>query len=504
MAMESFATPYPVVFYDGETEKEVGCIGVHSVLTFKRFQSLMSQKTGLPVNQLSAVFVCRRTVNETDKKQKLPINENTNFCIILNQHNPSRERDAHFLISVKKSKKDRKGSRKKVVEEDEEEDDASESGVTLSSSLESSGGLSGGLPFAPSQASSVSAASAQLTAQREAAQRERERIALAAGRAATSQQHSGDFKAASNARRDATAPNPTTAFPGQPTSNATTSSVNSARGGGSSGQPSQPGSRVSRVPGLPVPTSAGLPSSSNTPAPVSGASGDSSHELGEEQRGGNSNQQGFGDLGASLGSAGSPGGISAPVSRASLAGQQYGHASVGGLVATGSPGAVRGAARFPTQPAVVSQKGIPGSGPEGSDSLSSGSLGLGGLKLGLGLSAAGPGSHNSFQMMGGLGGQGAGNGGYNHRAQGSEGEGHSGLGNGMMKSVKPKVGSLMQMQPETPKSCKFCSFCKDRDRVPPFHWCVDDRVVTGFRGPSPAGPIARTITTKTQTAQASS
>lgn len=49
-------------------------------------------------------------VNETDKKQKLPINENTNFCIILNQHNPSRERDAHFLISVKKSKKDRKGT----------------------------------------------------------------------------------------------------------------------------------------------------------------------------------------------------------------------------------------------------------------------------------------------------------------------------------------------------------------------------------------------------------
>jgi hypothetical protein len=48
-------------------------------------------------------------VNDVEKKQKLPINENTNFCIILNQHNPSRERDAHFLISVKKSKKDRKG-----------------------------------------------------------------------------------------------------------------------------------------------------------------------------------------------------------------------------------------------------------------------------------------------------------------------------------------------------------------------------------------------------------
>ena len=38
------------------------------------------------------------------------MNENTNFNIILNQHHPSKERDAHFLISVKKSKKDRKGS----------------------------------------------------------------------------------------------------------------------------------------------------------------------------------------------------------------------------------------------------------------------------------------------------------------------------------------------------------------------------------------------------------
>ena len=47
----------------------------------------------------------------------------------------------------------------------------------------------------------------------------------------------------------------------------------------------------------------------------------------------------------------------------------------------------------------------------------------------------------------------------------------------------------VQLQPPTPKSCKFCAFCKERERTPPFHWCVDDRVVTGFRGPSPAGPI---------------
>ncbi len=65
--MESFATPYPVFFLDDDGEtKPCGVIGVHSVLTFKRFQALMSQKTNLPANQLSAVFVCRRTVRLHD------------------------------------------------------------------------------------------------------------------------------------------------------------------------------------------------------------------------------------------------------------------------------------------------------------------------------------------------------------------------------------------------------------------------------------------------------
>jgi hypothetical protein len=62
-SQESFATPYPLYFDEGEGEaKPCGHIGVHSVLTYKRFQALMSQKTNLPVSSLSAVFVCRRTV----------------------------------------------------------------------------------------------------------------------------------------------------------------------------------------------------------------------------------------------------------------------------------------------------------------------------------------------------------------------------------------------------------------------------------------------------------
>ncbi|CAI7848802.1 unnamed protein product [Closterium sp. NIES-53] len=42
------------------------------------------------------------------------------------------------------------------------------------------------------------------------------------------------------------------------------------------------------------------------------------------------------------------------------------------------------------------------------------------------------------------------------------------------------------------KLCHFCSFCQERRIVAvPFHWCVDDQVVSGSKGPSPAGPIGR-------------
>ena len=126
------------------------------------------------------------------------MNENTNFNIILNQHHPSKERDAHFLISVKKSKKDRKGSlkhgpacctvpdadpacaggvggKKKTDADDDDDDDS----VEQSASPPDKGGmLRNGLPAPPAALPAATAAAAQ----REAAQRERERLNLALGR----------------------------------------------------------------------------------------------------------------------------------------------------------------------------------------------------------------------------------------------------------------------------------------------------------------------------------
>lgn len=121
-AMESFATAYRLTFFDGELEYDKGYVGVHSLLTYRRFQAMVSQKTGIPPNQQSTVFVCRRTLKMTDKRQKLPVNENTNFSIILNQHNPSREKDCFFYVTVKKPKKDRKGRGKRNAEAEIAED----------------------------------------------------------------------------------------------------------------------------------------------------------------------------------------------------------------------------------------------------------------------------------------------------------------------------------------------------------------------------------------------
>jgi len=153
-------------------------VGVHSALSFARFQALVAQRTGRPAELLSSVFVCRKTVGDVDKQQKLPVSEATRFSIYISQHPPSRERDAHFLVSLKKSKKDRKvGARKRTDAGDEEEEEEEESAPPPSPEKSAAGkagsGASSALPV-----SSAAQIPAGLAAQREAAQRERERLSV--------------------------------------------------------------------------------------------------------------------------------------------------------------------------------------------------------------------------------------------------------------------------------------------------------------------------------------
>ncbi|KAK3243373.1 hypothetical protein CYMTET_44149 [Cymbomonas tetramitiformis] len=446
--MESFATPYPVIFFDGETERDAGCIGVHSVLTFKRFQSLMSQKTGLSVNQLSAVFVCRRTVNDVEKKQKLPINENTNFCIILNQHNPSRERDAHFLISVKKSKKDRKGGatgKKKTAEEEEEEEALQDALADPTPVQDPKPPVIKPVPPVLTPAPSPQASAA---AQREAAQRERERLNIALGRSQPTPEVKG-------LRRE----QPPLSFSGS------TGRPAAPAAGNVAGNPAaiQNGSRG---PGTAHLGGSGLSSqSSQHPAGATGsAPPNAALSMGVSVTGPTTLPQG-----APRGGFPGPAGLSS-----------------GPLGASPSNGAQFGGGGEPND---AVQAGEPARGNEPSRDLGSdsagGSMGLG-LEMGIGLGGVTGGARRAG-IAGSIGAS---------AEAGAEAKGPSG-GSASSRAgperERPVALDSVQLEPEPPKSCKFCAFCRDRARAPPFHWCVDDRVVVGFRGPSPAGPICRAV-----------
>lgn len=80
---------------------------------------------GVPAAQLSAVLAYKRHVGGEERRQKLNISEATNFGIVLRIH--AKEIDAHFVISLKRPKKDRKGAgRRRAADVDDEDDVRSE------------------------------------------------------------------------------------------------------------------------------------------------------------------------------------------------------------------------------------------------------------------------------------------------------------------------------------------------------------------------------------------
>eukprot|EP01018_Ginkgo_biloba_P018382 Gb_06536 [translate_table: standard] len=102
--MESSYTPYKIVFFDGHEEFDNGHVGLHPLLTFKRFQGLISQKIRLSESQsrlCKILLICGNSRN--NKPRKLPINENTNFRILLKS---TSEKDCYFSVSMKKSRRE--------------------------------------------------------------------------------------------------------------------------------------------------------------------------------------------------------------------------------------------------------------------------------------------------------------------------------------------------------------------------------------------------------------
>ncbi|CAA0818786.1 Unknown protein [Striga hermonthica] len=97
-------TSFPVVFFDGEKEINIGDVKVDPTLEYKPFQHMLSQKIGISPNQISIYLVdrgrSRRTLFAEDRR-RIPITGKVNFGLICRQKNCS------FLVVLKRSRKSR-------------------------------------------------------------------------------------------------------------------------------------------------------------------------------------------------------------------------------------------------------------------------------------------------------------------------------------------------------------------------------------------------------------
>ncbi|KAM3357384.1 hypothetical protein P3S68_020314 [Capsicum galapagoense] len=92
---------FPVVFYDGEREMNIGSIHIYPLLQFKAFQLMLSQRIGISPNQIS-IYLCDRKINsKLEDRRRIPVTGKANFGIIC------REIDCFFLVVLKRSRKSR-------------------------------------------------------------------------------------------------------------------------------------------------------------------------------------------------------------------------------------------------------------------------------------------------------------------------------------------------------------------------------------------------------------
>lgn len=88
-------TSFPVVFFDGETETEIGDVTVFPSLGLKRFQSILSQKIGISPHQFSV------HLSSPESRRRIPITGKVNFSAI------SREKGCFFVVVLKRSRRER-------------------------------------------------------------------------------------------------------------------------------------------------------------------------------------------------------------------------------------------------------------------------------------------------------------------------------------------------------------------------------------------------------------
>ncbi|KAG6437192.1 hypothetical protein SASPL_102103 [Salvia splendens] len=95
---------FPVVFFDGEREMNIGEVRVDPTLEYKPFQLMLSQKIGISPNQISIYLVDRRKNPKSpfsEDRRRIPITGKVNFALIC------RQKECCFLVVLKRSRKSR-------------------------------------------------------------------------------------------------------------------------------------------------------------------------------------------------------------------------------------------------------------------------------------------------------------------------------------------------------------------------------------------------------------
>ncbi|KAL1557099.1 hypothetical protein AAHA92_12627 [Salvia divinorum] len=95
---------FPVVFFDGEREMNIGEVRVNPTLEYKPFQHMLSQNIGISPNQISIYLVDRRKNPKSpisEDHMRIPITRKVNFALIC------RQKECCFLVVLKRSRKPR-------------------------------------------------------------------------------------------------------------------------------------------------------------------------------------------------------------------------------------------------------------------------------------------------------------------------------------------------------------------------------------------------------------
>ncbi|KAM6547729.1 hypothetical protein CsatB_019405 [Cannabis sativa] len=85
----------PIIFYDGESETDMGDVFVYPDLDFKKLQTILCRKIRIPPHQFS-VFM-----SSSESRKKIPVNGKVNFWVI------SRIKECIFVVVPKRSKREK-------------------------------------------------------------------------------------------------------------------------------------------------------------------------------------------------------------------------------------------------------------------------------------------------------------------------------------------------------------------------------------------------------------